>query len=302
MTSWAKMSADLDSNPKIRRAGRDGREVFLFVLRRNAALDLGGRVPKLHVESWYLADQLMCDEVTASHGLSRAVTAGLLRDEGDEIVIVGWDDEWGKRPLTEAERQAKRRAKLKGSGADSSPAKPDVTKSHAPSVTCPDSHGSEEKREEEKKKRAAASSAPPEPPESALARGTYAKSLWQRVNQARKQIAHELGIDALPLPLIDGARDPQAFRDLRERLREEGENYSTVGDHVLANLIADAREKRSLDWLGERGFTRGGWATARRMERKAAKPPKRQGPAPSFYDELDTSMLITLREDAEVGS
>lgn len=34
--SWCKVASDLDSDPKIRRAGRLGREVFLFVLRRNA--------------------------------------------------------------------------------------------------------------------------------------------------------------------------------------------------------------------------------------------------------------------------
>lgn len=147
MSAWAKVASDLDANPKVRKAGRAGREVFLFVLRRNAALDLGGRLPVMHVESWYLADQLMMTEQEASHGLSRAVTAGLLRLDDGFVSIVGWDDEWSKRPLTEAERQAKRRAKLKAS-ADLNDG---VTESHDANVTCPDSHGSEESRSEEKR-------------------------------------------------------------------------------------------------------------------------------------------------------
>src|SRR5512139_3137910 len=108
---FAKMDISLDSHPKIRKAGRDGREVFLFVLRKNAALDLGGRIPDSYVEPWYLADQLMVTEDEACHGMSRAVTAGLLARDGLEVVIVGWGDDWSRVPMTDAERKAKQRAK-----------------------------------------------------------------------------------------------------------------------------------------------------------------------------------------------
>ena len=50
MKAWGKMSADIDINPKVRKAGRDGREVFLFVVRRNAALDLGGQIPVSYLD------------------------------------------------------------------------------------------------------------------------------------------------------------------------------------------------------------------------------------------------------------
>lgn len=157
MTSWAKMSADLDSNPKVRKAGRDGRDVFLFVLRRNAALDLGGRLPLIHVEPWYLADQLMMSEEEARHGLSRAVTAGLLLVDDGFVAIVGWDDGWAKRPLTDGERQARRREKIK---AEAELGKA-LTKSHEAAVTCHDSHGSEKKREEENREEKSRESALP---------------------------------------------------------------------------------------------------------------------------------------------
>ncbi len=158
MTAWAKMASNLDSNPKIRRAGRDAREVFLFIVRRNADLDLGGRVPRQHCEPWYLADQLMMSENEACHGMSRAVAADLIRDEGAFFAIVGWDDQWSKRPLSPTERKQKQRAK----DAATKPMSRKVTK---PNVTGHESHAChalEESREEKKReeKKAEATAAP----------------------------------------------------------------------------------------------------------------------------------------------
>lgn len=145
MTAWAKIAVDLDSNPKIRKAGRNGREVFLFVIRRNAALDLGGRVPAMHVDAWYLADQLMMSESEALSGLSRCVQAGLLREVDGFFVIVGWNDEWAKRPLTEAERKQRQRAKTETSPGESG----HVTEVSGQESDSPECHGSEERRVEE---------------------------------------------------------------------------------------------------------------------------------------------------------
>jgi hypothetical protein len=111
--SWCKVDATLDSHPKIRKAGRDGREVFLFVLRRNALGDHEGRLPVSSVDLEYLADQLMADSESVRHGLSRAVTAGLLRVTETHVVISGWEHEWSKTSMTDAERQQRRRDKLK---------------------------------------------------------------------------------------------------------------------------------------------------------------------------------------------
>jgi hypothetical protein len=112
---FAKMAADLDSNPKVRRAGRNGREVFLFVLRRNAMGDGSGGIPLSYVDPTYLAEQLMVTESDASDGVSRAVTAGLLvqDDVAGVIRVVGWSDEWSRRAKTGAQRQAALRARKK---------------------------------------------------------------------------------------------------------------------------------------------------------------------------------------------
>jgi hypothetical protein len=146
--NWCKVAADLDLHPKIRKAGNLGRQVFEYALRRNAALDLGGYVPADYFEPDYMALHLMLSALEASEGLSRAVTAELLRCDGAAYVVCGWDDEWAKRPLTEAERQQKRRDKIKASEEGDH----NVTEASRPESDCPDNHAREEKREEEKRR------------------------------------------------------------------------------------------------------------------------------------------------------
>jgi hypothetical protein len=172
MTAWAKMSSNLDSNPKIRKAGRNGREVFLFIIRRNSELDMAGRIPEAHVEAWYLADQLMMPESDAVSGLSACVRTGLLRIEDGHAVIVGWDDEWGKRPMTEAERKRLERAVKAAKTPSTDNHSTDnqvsgqVTNVSGQVVTSPDCHGSEEKREEEKRVEENRDAAPAKPSRS----------------------------------------------------------------------------------------------------------------------------------------
>jgi hypothetical protein len=144
---FCQVDAHLDTNPKIRRAGRDGRDIFEFLLRRVAIGRTEGTVPLKYLEPWYLADQLMMSEDEARHGTSRAVTARLIEvDETAGVVrVVGWSTEWGRRPKAGAERTAAWRAK------SSEPHKPvtacDTTPSH---VTDRDeSDALEERRREE---------------------------------------------------------------------------------------------------------------------------------------------------------
>ncbi len=109
---YCQVDAHLDSNPKIRKAGNAGRQVFEFLLRRVAIGHTEGTVPVKYIEPWYLADQLMMEgddrEVTAGNGVSRAVTANLITvDTAAGVVrVVGWSPEWGRRPRTNAERQS----------------------------------------------------------------------------------------------------------------------------------------------------------------------------------------------------
>ncbi len=102
-------------------------------------------------------------------------------------------------------------------------------------------------------------------PLSLRAREDLARVTWAEVSRARVQLASELNLpNVLPLPDRFGVpSEPRGCRDLRDRLREEGDNATTTAKHVLANLIAQAREERSVEWLSEKAFTPGGWQTAR---------------------------------------
>jgi len=123
---FIKVAADLDSNPKIRRAGRAGREVFLFVLRRCNLQERDGRCSRSNVEPWYLADQLMMPEAEATEGVARAIAAGLIAIDGGQVVICGWDDEWAKRPADGAERTERWRNRRRVEAVKEAPS-PNVT-------------------------------------------------------------------------------------------------------------------------------------------------------------------------------
>jgi hypothetical protein len=108
--SFAKIAGDIHRNRKVRKAGPDAREVFFWVLCQNALHDRSGWVPKADVMDFeHVAEELQRNASVTRNGVSLCIEHGLLREEGDRVVIVGWDDEWGRRPLTNAERQAKYR-------------------------------------------------------------------------------------------------------------------------------------------------------------------------------------------------
>lgn len=157
---FAKVDINLDSHPKIRKAGRDGREVFLFVLRKNASLDRDGRIPASYVDPAYLAEQLMITTSEAVSGLSRCVTADLLFVTPLEVEISGWDKEWGGRPATDAERKAKQRNKARKPVASVESAL-EVTKSHDAVRDCHGCHAIEESREEESREDPVVTGPPP---------------------------------------------------------------------------------------------------------------------------------------------
>lgn len=143
--AFAKMDGGLDMNPKIRRGGRNAREVFLFVLRRVAERDNDGWVPELDLDEEYLADVLMMPVTDVRDGVTRCRDVGLVTFADGRCVVVGWDDEWGKRPMSPRERAAKYRAgKPKVSNGSET-----VTERHEANVTERDCHVGEEKRGEE---------------------------------------------------------------------------------------------------------------------------------------------------------
>lgn len=168
---FTKVDALLDSNRKIRKGGRNAREVYLFALRRHHALDRNdGRLPLVELEAWYVADQLMMSEDEAQEGLDRAVLVNLLAVDGPMVVIVGWGDDWSKGPMNEADRKRLQRERTRES--------PKPAETHTPcpdSVrTCPDTivtvrtghecHALDETRLDETREREAPSEpAPPAP-------------------------------------------------------------------------------------------------------------------------------------------
>lgn len=119
---FAKLAADIHRNPKIRRAGRNAREVFLLVLAINADKGATGAIAADYADPWYLADTLLCSEDEAREGLERAIAVGLLeRLPNGSIGIIGWDeDKWGRgySHLTEAERKKLKRQKEKAEAED----------------------------------------------------------------------------------------------------------------------------------------------------------------------------------------
>lgn len=108
---WAKIDTALHRNPKIRMAGRDAREVFLFIILANAEQKADGQLPAVYADPEYLADSLQCSVEEARNGVKRCVTFHLLHVTDDVLSIVGWDSEW--RVKNSTDRVAKYRAKKK---------------------------------------------------------------------------------------------------------------------------------------------------------------------------------------------
>lgn len=113
---FAKLDAGFYRNPKIRKAGPLGRDVFVFLLCTNADRDSSGIIPASFVEPWYLSDSIQRPESDVVAGLQRAKDAGLIDElEDGSVRLLGWDsEEWGRRggSVTEAERKAIQRSKL----------------------------------------------------------------------------------------------------------------------------------------------------------------------------------------------
>lgn len=147
---FAKVAGNLHQNRKVRRAGRAAREVFVFALCQNALHDGDGTFAASDFTDFeYLADQLVTEVTDVRYGFERAIEFGLLAISGDRVVICGWDDDWSRRPLTNAERQAKYRSAHKVGVTE-------VTTSALPVTPVVTSNVGEERRGEEIRERATA--------------------------------------------------------------------------------------------------------------------------------------------------
>jgi hypothetical protein len=116
-----------------------------------------------------------------------------------------------------------------------------------------------------------------DPVRDPMAIGRLAEATYRRVSDALIRVSAELKLPApLPFPAINPGSSERT-RDARDRVREEGADAPAVCDRIVANLIAQAREERSVEWLAEKAFTPGGWRTARAWMPGAAA--RRRGPA-----------------------
>lgn len=276
--TFAKVAAGLDSNRKIRKAGRDGRDVFLWVLRQCALRDSDGSIPAEDVTDFeFVAEQLMCSVDQAKDGLSRACAAKLLEVVDGECCVVGWDTEWGRRPLSNTERQRRFRGKRNDSASDGDCAPSDVTTAPLRVTDNVTSNAGEERRGEEKRERA-----PLRQPASPV---------------APPSDSFRLEPDQAPAPRAP--RPPKARRSALPDSWEPKPELRELAASLGVNLEAEVAKLR--DWARAEGQAKSDWdATARNWVRRAGerRQPPRAGPfSPPFpqpaQDPYDTRRRIT---------
>ena len=111
MPLWAKIDAGFHRNPKVRRAGRDGREVYLWLLLTNRAHDFDGSIPAGYSDPKYIARELEMRPGLVSAALSRCVEAGLIVMTAESVVtLCGWDGDWRTQADDSRERVRRHRA------------------------------------------------------------------------------------------------------------------------------------------------------------------------------------------------
>lgn len=252
---FAKMSGTLDSNRKIRKAGRNGREVFLWVMRQVAIRDSDGAIPTSDVTDFaYVADQLMCSEEDARDGFEMAVTASLLSVTGDSCSIVGWDDDWSRRAMSNGERQAKFRGKPKASAESHGIVDEKVTATPLLVTGNVTSNAVEESRGEESR----SVSREPEPPAPRPANGDPGRFALEPERPSKPRRAAKA-----PIP-----PDYQPDASVATAAREAGVD--------LGREIAKLK-----DWAAGKGELKADWhAAARNWMRSAAERRTSSTPAP----------------------
>lgn len=101
-------------------------------------------------------------------------------------------------------------------------------------------------------------------PDSAADRQALALRTYERMSSARQAVGVELGLPPQhPFPAITPAARPQGFRDLLDRIREEGASAPAICDTVVENRTREARSVQSVEWLSERAFRPDPWANMR---------------------------------------
>lgn len=108
----------------------------------------------------------------------------------------------------------------------------------------------------------------------ARAVGSLAEATWQRLSELRMRHASKLRLEGvLPLVVITPGTEVDGFRELRARIRAEGESAHQACDHVLAVLDEQALDTKSIEWLSEKAFLERPWRKARETTLKPKRRP-----------------------------
>lgn len=100
---WLKLSVDFLQSPKVMAAGRDAALVYLQALVLNSRNGRNGTLTGIEARPKTFANLLAAFDIDlggASRAISLCVEAGLLEKAGDDLKIVGWDDDWKPRCTT----------------------------------------------------------------------------------------------------------------------------------------------------------------------------------------------------------
>jgi hypothetical protein len=254
---YAQLDANLDTNPKIRKAGALGRQVFEFVLRRNALRGSTGNVPAAFVDPDYLADILMITRDDAVTGVTKAVTARLISIDDDGVVwIVGWHESWGRRAKEGKERTRKWRDRKSAKEQDAMTAGDvgDETSSH---VTVGDESDVGEKRREEKKEDTHTRARERHP-----AAGRIARAVWDHGAKVRDEL-NSPGLRIPPWALMPGTSH-SGWVSLLDRVCE------LLVDHEAPAVEAVCRNRIDVAAAKARTDGDGNWFTSTAMFKRGS--------------------------------
>jgi hypothetical protein len=303
-TTWfAKIDCNFHSNRKAMKAGRLGREVFVFVLCINAQRGAPGAISEDDIDPWYVAKQLQMEEEEVREGIRLCVQARLIEIEDGVVTIIGWTDEYAKYPLGAAEKQKSYRDRLKKKtpkppqNGPTLPTKGNALPEQSNALPVVTQVGRKVGRE-------GSSQLAPDPPafdpNEVGARRKLANDTWSRLSAIRVALAAELGIAGVcPLTVITPASEPRGYRELMDRIREEGSDAPRVCARVLESITAEARSKRSVEWVGEKATSEGAWRTAKeRVPKWADAVPTDKPRAFTQTIRRADGRLVRITEDA----
>ena len=146
---WLKLDSGIYRNPKIVRAGRDARDLFIYLLCLNAEQEFNGEIPSGYADPEYLARDMGMEPEAVGHALVTLCHACLVtKCDSGHVTISGWGAEWAPAPRTDRERKREQRKRERNARNDSG-CHGNVTDSHALSRCHVEERRGEEKREEE---------------------------------------------------------------------------------------------------------------------------------------------------------